>query len=79
MFMSAIVQIFLWGERWNVPFHEAKSSWMVHSIFHRMKIFVPFHEWENIHYLLYITCTKIKILKQIEKKKKKHWKTILAH
>ena len=34
-------------------------------IFHRMKIFVPLHEWENIHYLFYITCTKIQILKQI--------------
>ena len=28
-------------------------------------IFVPLHEWENIHYLFYITCTKIQILKQI--------------
>ena len=23
MFMSAMVQIFSWGERWNVPFNEA--------------------------------------------------------
>ena len=29
-------------------------------IFHRMKIFVPLHEWDNIHYLL-----KIQICKQI--------------
>ena len=73
MFMSAMVQIFSWGERWDVPFNEAKPSWVVHFIFHRMKIFVPLHEWENIHYLFYITCTKI--LKQIKKKdKKKHWK-----
>ena len=34
-------------------------------IFHQMKIFVPLHEWENINYLFYITCTKIQILKQI--------------
>ena len=46
-------------------------------IFHRMKIFVPLHEWENIQYLFYITCTKIQILKQIWKQN--HWKTILAH
>ena len=67
--MSAMVQIFSWGERWNVPFNEAKPSWMIHFIFHRMKIFVPLHEWENIHYLFYITCTKIQILnrKSIEK------------
>ena len=30
MFMSAMVQIFSWGERWNVPFKEVKPSWMVH-------------------------------------------------
>ena len=47
MFMSVMVQIFSWGERWNVPFNEAKER------------------WENIHYLFYITCTKIKILKKI--------------
>ena len=28
-----------------------------------MKIFVPLHEWENIHYLFYITCAKIQSLK----------------
>ena len=46
---KTMVQIFSWGERWNVPFNEAKPSWMVHYIyiFHRMKIFVPLHEWEN--------------------------------
>ena len=67
MFMSAMVQIFSWGERWNVPFNEAKPSWMVHFIFHQMKIFVPLHEWENISFIIffYITCTKIQILKQI--------------
>ena len=43
------------------------------TIFHLMKIFVPLHERENIHYLIYITCTKIQIIS-----KKKHWKMILA-
>ena len=65
--MSAMVQIFSWGERLNVPFNEAKPSWMEHFIFHGMEISVPLHEWENIHYLFYITCTKIQILKQIWK------------
>ena len=55
-----------------------EAELMVHFIFHRMKIFVPLHEWENIHYLFYVPCTKIQILKQITKKKK-HWKMILAH
>ena len=64
MFRSAMVQIFSFGERLNVLFNEAKPSWMVHFIYHRMKIFVPLHECENIHYL-FITCTKIQILKQI--------------
>ena len=31
--MSAMVQIFSWGERWNVPFNEAKPSWMEYFIF----------------------------------------------
>ena len=73
MFMSAMAQIFSWGERWNVPFNEAKPSWMVHLIFHLMKIFVPLHECENNHYLFYITCTKIQILKQIWKKSIEKW------
>ena len=30
MFMSAMVQIFSWGERWNVPFNEANEK---HSLF----------------------------------------------
>ena len=38
--------------------------------------YVPLHKWENIHYLFYITCTKIQILKQISIKKV--LKTILA-
>ena len=29
--------IIFMSERWNVPFNEAKPSWMVHFIFHRMK------------------------------------------
>ena len=28
---------------------------MKHFIFHLMKIFVPLHEWKNIHYSFYIT------------------------
>ena len=39
--ISAMVQIFSWSERWNVPFNEAKPSWMVHFIYHRIKTFVP--------------------------------------
>ena len=58
MFMSAMVQIFSWGERWNVPFNEAKPSWMEHFIFHRMKIFVPLHEWKK-HSLFVLYNTKI--------------------
>ena len=34
-----------------------------------MKIFVPLNEWENNHYLFYMTFTKIKIIKQIYMKK----------
>ena len=41
---DAMVQIFSWGERWNVPFNEAK---MEHFIFHRTKMFVPLHEWQT--------------------------------
>ena len=37
----------------NGTFH--LSSWIKHFTFHRMKIFVPLHEWKNIHYLFYIT------------------------
>ena len=62
--MSAMVQIFSWGKRWNVPFNEAKPSWMEHSIFTRIKIFVLLHEWENILFVLY-NLYKIQILKQI--------------
>ena len=51
-------------------------SWMVHFIFHQMKIFVPLHEWENIYYLFYITCTKIQILNAFKRKSSK--KQLLA-
>ena len=53
----------------------AKPSWMVHFIFHRMKIFVPLHEWENIHYLFYISCKKFKFLNIFERKiiEKRFW------
>ena len=68
MFMSAMVQIFSEFMRWKM---KCSIQWgKLHFIFHQMKTFVPLHEWENIHYLFYITSTKIQILKQIEKKKK---------
>ena len=56
--------------QWYKYFHEVKDEmfWM--------EIFVPLHEWKNIHYLFYVTCTKIQIPKQIQNKK--HWKMILA-
>jgi hypothetical protein len=39
MFLRAMVKIFSFGERWNVPFNEATAE----SIFHLMKIFLPLH------------------------------------
>ena len=33
-------------------------------IFHRKKIFVPLHEWKNIHYLFYIRLKKINPMSQ---------------
>ena len=62
--MRAMVQIISWGERWNVPFNEFNGRAYVPS-FTEWKYFVPLHEWETIHYLFYITCTKIQNLKQI--------------
>ena len=47
MVMSAMVQIVPLGERWNVLFNEAKSSWREHFIFHRMKIYVHWLEWKT--------------------------------
>ena len=38
------------------------SCYLIHFIFHRMKIFVPWHKWENIHYLFFITCTETQII-----------------
>ena len=72
--MSAMVEIFSWGERWNVLFNEAKPSWIEHFIFHRMKIFVPLHELKNIHYLFYITFKKILVIWQSSDKKS--WKLL---
>ena len=34
---------------------------------------IPLHELENIHYLLYIICTKIQILKQFNRKSIEQW------
>ena len=55
MVMNAMVQIFSWGEIWNVLFNEVQPSWIEHFIFHRMYIYVPLQEWKNIHYLFYLT------------------------
>ena len=41
---------------------------MEHFIFHWTKIFVLLHEWENIHYLFYVTCTKIQFLNKFKRK-----------
>ena len=48
-----MVRIFSWGERWNVPINEAKPSWLEHSIFQQMKIFLPLHEWKHSLFVLY--------------------------
>ena len=40
MFISAMVKVFSFGERWNLPFDEAKE-WKY--------IFSPLHKWENIY------------------------------
>ena len=69
----------LWGERWNVPFKETKPSWVEHFIFHQMILFVSFHEWENIHYLFYITCTKIQFLNQFKTQKQLYLKQKTLH
>ena len=50
---------------------------MVYFIFHRKKIFVPLHELENIHYLFYITCTKIQALKNDFSSSKSFYKSRL--
>ena len=55
MFMSPMVKIFSWGERWMVPFNKAK--WMVHFIFHWMKTFVPLHKPEDT--IFYTACTHL--------------------
>ena len=59
-FMSAMVQIFSWGERWNDPFNEVNGTFHLspnENICSIARI--------RIHYLFYLTCTKIQILKQI--------------
>ena len=56
--MSAMVQIFSWGERWNVPFNEAKPSWMGIS---------SFTEWK---YLFHCTNEKQKTKNKQNKKQK---------
>ena len=43
---------------------------MEYFIFHRMKIFVPLHEWENIHYIVFVLYNlyKIQILNKFNRK-----------
>ena len=53
--------------RWKMKFSIQQGEAELNGTFHlspNENIF-PLHEWENIHYLFYITCTKIQILKQI--------------
>ena len=57
--MSAMVQIFSRGERWNVLFKKAKPSWIEHFIFHRMKIYVPLHKWKTFIICFFITSKNI--------------------
>ena len=55
----------------NIFMRWKMKCWMVHFIFHQMKIFVPLHKWENIHYLFYITCTLVQRFKFLNKFLKK--------
>ena len=52
MFM---VRIFSLGDRRSAPIKEAKTSWLEHSIFPRMKIFLPLHECKHSLFVLYET------------------------
>jgi hypothetical protein len=54
VFICAMVRIFSFGERWNVPLNSASPCWMEHSIFHLMKIILPLHLM-NICYLYLYT------------------------
>ena len=52
--------------RWKMKCstQRSKVEWNISS-FTDWKKFVPLHEWENMHYLFYITCTKIQFFKKI--------------
>ena len=43
LLIRAMVQLFSFGERWNVLFNSALPRWIEHSISHLMKISVPLH------------------------------------
>ena len=53
--------------RWKMKDDEAKLNRTFYLS--PNEIFVPLHKWENIHYLFYVTCTKIQIVKQILREK----------
>ena len=55
-FIRAIVQIFSFVERWNVPFNLAPPRWIEHSIFQLMNI-IRTIALINIHYVYNILLT----------------------
>ena len=68
-FMSAMVQIFSFGERWNARFNKAKPRWMVHFIFRQMKIFVPlYYKWELAQRSKFLNKFKRKSMKLLQLK-----------
>ena len=54
VFIRAMVRIFSFGERWNVPFNSAVASLNGTFQFHRMKIFLPLHEYYKNIYSLFV-------------------------
>ena len=63
--MSAMIEIFLLSERLKCSIQLGKVEFHKHS---PNKIFAPLHKWENINFFVYITCTKIQIVKQLHLK-----------
>ena len=61
-YIKQIMNVFSFAQ-WNKYFHSVKDEmyhsalphWMEHFIFHRVKIFVPLHEWEHIICIPFIT------------------------
>ena len=68
---------FLLNSFWEISWKRATKRYKKFKFWHFWErplydiweIFVPLHEREIIHYLFYITCTEIQILKQIWKEK----------